>query len=143
MVSWQLIWSNFSLLHPCNKFFSLNITKPDTVFHNSQFSTHGEKILQWFNVTGRQMVKGILLNLLLIQGQRSTLRIIVPVPKFSHAQMAEHWLPGGEGMEDLIAAPPLHYVEATAKKKKKKLRILNTQWGYQTLFKPYFWSFFT
>lgn len=75
------------------------------MFHNSQFCTHGEKILQWFNVTGRQMVKGILLNLLLIQGQRSTLRIIVPVPKFSHAQMAEHGLPRGEGMEDLIGAP--------------------------------------
>ena len=41
-------------------------------------------------MTGKQRMEEILLNVPLIQGEKSTLRIIVPVPQFFCAQMAEH-----------------------------------------------------
>lgn len=56
-------------------------------------------------MTGKQRIEGILLNLLLIQGQKNTLRrIIVPVPNFcTWVQRLSIELQGGK-VKDLIGA---------------------------------------
>lgn len=63
----------YCFIHAINidKTFHLRGTKPDAVYQNSLFYSYWEKIVEWLNMTDRQTVKEMLLNLILIQGQSS------------------------------------------------------------------------